>query len=104
MSVMELVLVLFPGMMAAEYNRKINREEFHWGSYLGSVVQFVLYINFIELAVIYIRGWDTFCFDNITCGLMVKYIGFGILLAYLVPLGKKIVGYLLKKYVIGEPQ
>lgn len=102
MSVIEIVLLLFPGMIAADYYNRIMKEEWKWSSYLVNTATFALFINFIELSVIYLRGWREFSFEYITGGLMVKYMALGIVLSYVVPHIYKIGRYLLGKYFVGS--
>lgn len=102
MNFIEIVLMLFPAMIAAEYYDRINKTEFQWSNYIIHTATFAVFINFIEIGVIYLRGWKEFSFAYITAGFMIKYLGFGIILAYVVPYGYKLLRYLIGRYITGS--
>lgn len=102
MNFIEIVLMLFPAMIAAEYYDRINKIEFKLGDYIIYTATFAVFINFIEISVIYLNGWKDFSFAYITAGLMLKYLGFGIILAYTVPHMYKLLRYLIGRYITGS--
>lgn len=102
MNFIEVVLMLFPAMIAARHYNEINKAEFRLRDYIIYTATFAVFINFIEISVIYLKGWKDFSFTYITGGLMVKYLGFGIILAYIVPYIYKLLRYLIGRYFTGS--
>lgn len=102
MNFIEIIMMLFPGMVAADYYNRINKKEFKWNRYITNTVEFALYINLIEIVIIYYRGWIDFSFEHITAGLMIKYLGLGIVLAYVFPYVYKLIRYIIGRYITGS--
>lgn len=102
MIIIEIIMLLFPGMLAADYYQKIGKDKFQGKNYIIDAIKFVLWINFIEIAGIYVRGWHDFSFEYISAGLILKYMGLGIALAYIFPYVYKGMKYIVGRYITGS--
>ncbi len=102
--ILEMFLLLFPGILASIFYGRIERGKRNKYSYFENFAVFTLYIYLFNNIIIYLRGWRDFSIQTIGILAQVKYAIVSIILAIVFPFfwhsGKQI----LKKYNMIEPR
>lgn len=102
MSIIATVLIICPGIMAAEYYQRVRKEKDSILTFVCNAALFIFLINFVDIALIYLRGWDKFSFDTMGAGFMVKYMAMSLVMTYVMPHVYKIVAYVVGRYITGS--
>ena len=102
MSIMSFVLIIFPGIIAAEYYQRIRKVDDKGKAFICNCALFIFLINFVSIFVIQLRGWDEFTFDTMGAVFIIKYMAMGLVLAYVMPHVYKFVAYIIGRYITGS--
>lgn len=98
MYILLFVLIIMPGILAVRVRNALLRDKL---DYIGIIYQFAKFtylITFINLCVLYIRGWATFAFEWISVTFAVKYMGLSLALAVLLP----VIDYVASRFIKGK--
>ena len=74
MSVLFILIIICPGVIAEELYRYVSKEEYHTERFLVYVAEFALAITWLSMVVLYLRGWGEFAFSCLTVQFLVKYM------------------------------
>lgn len=102
MSFLQLCILLIPGILAAEFNGKLRKQEPTLSVFLIDTARFTFLILFCNIIVQYLRGWYDFDFLRLSVQFLLKYIPLNIIFIYLVPLLYKYVDYIIGRYITGK--
>lgn len=102
MQIIAAVLIICPGIISAEYYQRIRKVKDNESAFLVNCALFIFLINFADILIIYMRGWNEFSFDTMGASFMVKYMFMSFILAYVIPYIYKLVSYIIGRYITGS--
>lgn len=102
MIIMAIVLLICPGIIAAEYNQRIRKVKNSRTEFFINCALFVFLINFADVLLIYLRGWEDFTFNTMTASFILKYMISSFVFAYIMPYVYKIITYIIGRYITGS--
>ena len=85
MFILLLIMLNFPGVMAAKFYSFLGQREFNTWDWIYQSAKFIYIITFLNLIALLIRGWGSFTFDSISVIFSVKYVGLSVVLAIVLP-------------------
>lgn len=85
MFVLLIILLFAPGMIAAQYYQRLSKKEFSVWDWIYQYAKFIYAITFLNIAVLFLRGWSEFAFERISVVFAVKYLGLSLVLAVVLP-------------------
>lgn len=85
MYILLFVLIILPGILAVRVRKALLHDRLDCIEVIYQFAKFTYLITFVNLCVLYIRGWSSFAFEWISVTFAVKYMGLSMVLACLLP-------------------
>lgn len=86
MNLLEFVTIIFPGIISAKLDDHFKKNSFHWSSFLENSFLYMFLINWSDMLLIRLRGWNTIELNNMSMQLLVKYLLSSLLFSILYPI------------------
>lgn len=102
MNILQLCIIVIPGILAAQFYEKHVRQQFSFKLFLIDIARFTFFILFCNVIVLYLRGWYDFDFQRISVQFLLKYIPLNIIFIYLIPCVYKYIDYMIGRYITGK--
>lgn len=102
MLMMAAVLIICPGIIAAEYYQRVRKEKDNGITFVSNCALFIFLINFFDILIIHMRGWNDFSYDTMGASFMIKYMAMSLVMAYVMPYIYKFVSYIIGRYITGS--
>ena len=93
MNFLQLCILLIPGLLAAEFYEKLQKQTFNLHLFIIDTARFTFLILFLNVIAEYIRGWYDF---------LIKYIPLNLVFIYLTPYLYKFIDYFVGRFITGK--
>ncbi len=89
MDLLFFMIAVCPAVIAAEFGLRKGKRS--WKEWILQVAAWFYGITFVNLLILYGRGWDTFCFEFLSVQFLLKYMVCSIFMILFVVCAKKII-------------
>lgn len=81
MSILLILLIICPGIVATELYQFFKKEELSLEKYIVHIALFIFLIAWVNFIVLWLMGWKMFTFQELSIQFMVKYISLSTLVS-----------------------
>jgi len=99
---LQLCILLIPGLLAAEFYEKLQKQTFNLHLFIIDTARFTFLILFLNVIAEYIRGWYDFDYQRISVQFLIKYIPLNLVFIYLTPYLYKFIDYFVGRFITGK--